>query len=335
MRSVTGSTPSRPGPTSRSSFSPHAAPAAARRDASGALQRLGNVVLLERPLNAETLLSAAQSALRARARQYETRRHLALEEASRDAERLASAEAMRAKQALEVAVDAGELGTFHCPFPLRDIECSSRCREHLWIPAPTEWTSPVSIASSIRSTACRCAKRSVPPSTAPTPRRRMPCRLAGRRGALDPGEGAGLSRPVRPAAPLRRRHPRHQSPEAARERARGAARRRARGAPGGRARRPHEGRVPRDAVARAAHAAERDPRLDASAAASQRRQDRRAKAVGDDRAQRARPGAADRGAARRQPHHLGQLRARPAEGVARPVFEAVLQALRRRPRPRA
>src|SRR5207253_7007174 len=45
-------------------------------DATGVLARLGNVVLLERPLNAETLSSAARSALRARDRQYETRRHL-------------------------------------------------------------------------------------------------------------------------------------------------------------------------------------------------------------------------------------------------------------------
>ena len=37
------------------------------------LDRLGNVVLLERPVNAETLLSAVKSVLRARRRQYETR----------------------------------------------------------------------------------------------------------------------------------------------------------------------------------------------------------------------------------------------------------------------
>lgn len=37
---------------------------------------LGNVTLLERPLHPETLRSAARGALRARARQYETRRHL-------------------------------------------------------------------------------------------------------------------------------------------------------------------------------------------------------------------------------------------------------------------
>ncbi|WP_027213473.1 ATP-binding protein [Burkholderia sp. WSM2232] len=42
-----------------------------------ALERLGNVVVLERPLNSETLRRAVASGLRARARQYESRRHLA------------------------------------------------------------------------------------------------------------------------------------------------------------------------------------------------------------------------------------------------------------------
>lgn len=40
------------------------------------LQALGNVVLLERPVNAETLASAAEAAVRARQRQYTTRRNL-------------------------------------------------------------------------------------------------------------------------------------------------------------------------------------------------------------------------------------------------------------------
>jgi signal transduction histidine kinase/ActR/RegA family two-component response regulator len=41
------------------------------------LHQLGNVILLERPLNAETLASAADAAVRARSRQYATRQHLA------------------------------------------------------------------------------------------------------------------------------------------------------------------------------------------------------------------------------------------------------------------
>ncbi len=40
------------------------------------LHALGNVILLERPLNAETLASAADAAVRARRRQYATREHL-------------------------------------------------------------------------------------------------------------------------------------------------------------------------------------------------------------------------------------------------------------------
>jgi signal transduction histidine kinase len=43
----------------------------------GLLERLGNVVVLERPLNSETLRRAVASSLRARNRQYESRRHLA------------------------------------------------------------------------------------------------------------------------------------------------------------------------------------------------------------------------------------------------------------------
>jgi PAS domain-containing protein len=48
---------------------------AGRRSVAAAshLQRLGNVILLERPVNAETLLSAANSALRVRRRQYQAR----------------------------------------------------------------------------------------------------------------------------------------------------------------------------------------------------------------------------------------------------------------------
>src|SRR5690606_8954304 len=40
------------------------------------LHSLGNLVLLERPLNAETLASAAEAAVRARRRQYAAREHL-------------------------------------------------------------------------------------------------------------------------------------------------------------------------------------------------------------------------------------------------------------------
>lgn len=50
--------------------------------AAGAFERLGNVALLERPLRAETLISAVRSALRARRRQYQVRDHLVEREAA-------------------------------------------------------------------------------------------------------------------------------------------------------------------------------------------------------------------------------------------------------------
>lgn len=52
--------------------------------ASQILGRLGNVILLERPINAETLISAVASAARARRRQYEARRHLLQREQARE-----------------------------------------------------------------------------------------------------------------------------------------------------------------------------------------------------------------------------------------------------------
>ena len=132
--------------------------------ASGALAKLGNVVLLERPLNTDTLVSAARSALRGRERQYQTRRHLIEQEEARIAERIANAEASRANEALEVAVDAGELGTFHCPWPLRrsngtrSARSTSGCR-----PMPRS-TSIASIRSSTTTIARACARRSTPRS---------------------------------------------------------------------------------------------------------------------------------------------------------------------------
>ncbi|MDB5595720.1 MAG: multi-sensor hybrid histidine kinase [Hyphomicrobiales bacterium] len=53
-------------------------------NAARVLERLGNVVLLERPINAETLSSAVSSALRGRRRQYQARRQLQELERSRE-----------------------------------------------------------------------------------------------------------------------------------------------------------------------------------------------------------------------------------------------------------
>ena len=61
-----GSSASRPGPTWRSSCCPPSRARRPHRGASAILEQLGNAVLLERPLNAESLVSAARTALRAR-----------------------------------------------------------------------------------------------------------------------------------------------------------------------------------------------------------------------------------------------------------------------------
>ncbi|MFN7146959.1 MAG: PAS domain S-box protein, partial [Myxococcota bacterium] len=64
------------------------APGHAKADA---LDRLGNVTLVDRPVRIATLVSTLRSALRARARQYQLRRHL--EERQRDERALAESEA--------------------------------------------------------------------------------------------------------------------------------------------------------------------------------------------------------------------------------------------------
>jgi signal transduction histidine kinase/ActR/RegA family two-component response regulator len=70
--------------------------------ARATLERLGNVVLLERPLNAETLSSATRAAARSRARQYDTRSHLLEQQrAHAENERLYVAESRALREAAE------------------------------------------------------------------------------------------------------------------------------------------------------------------------------------------------------------------------------------------
>ncbi len=73
------------------------------------LERLGNVILLERPINADTLLSAAASALRARRRQYQARQlNETLEQ--RVADRTLELE--QARETLVFALDSAGMGTW-------------------------------------------------------------------------------------------------------------------------------------------------------------------------------------------------------------------------------
>lgn len=67
--------------------------------ATAALAGLGNSVLLERPLNSESLVSAVGSAIRSRGRQYDARRHLLENQRLYQAEHQARAEADAANRA--------------------------------------------------------------------------------------------------------------------------------------------------------------------------------------------------------------------------------------------
>jgi two-component system, sensor histidine kinase len=66
-----------------------ARPGADSIESAEAVQMLGNVTLLERPLRIATLVSAVRTSLRARDRQYQIREHLARHAASEEALRLA------------------------------------------------------------------------------------------------------------------------------------------------------------------------------------------------------------------------------------------------------
>ena len=99
---------------------------AGRRSPSAArvLERFGNVVLLERPINAETLTSAVRSALRGRHRQYQTRSLLleqqrtaaALGDLNETLERKVTdrtRELESARETLAFALECAEMGSWH------------------------------------------------------------------------------------------------------------------------------------------------------------------------------------------------------------------------------
>jgi PAS domain S-box-containing protein len=87
---------------------------------------LGNVALLERPAGMRSLVSAVQAAIRGRERQYRTREQIEIV-------RRAQATTRQVQQQLEIAVEASELGTFHCEVPLGKILWNDRCKAHFWL----------------------------------------------------------------------------------------------------------------------------------------------------------------------------------------------------------
>ncbi len=80
------------------------------------LRAIGNVVLLERPVNAETLVSAARSALRARRRQYAARDHMVAQ--------------TRAEEALRFALEAGRLGAWDLTLDGLRLSASAIAKAH-------------------------------------------------------------------------------------------------------------------------------------------------------------------------------------------------------------
>ena len=80
------------------------------------LGAIGNIVLLERPINAETLVSAAASAVRARRRQYLTRDYLA--------------DQAKAEEKLRFALDAGHLGAWDLDLDNRSLTTSPMAKAH-------------------------------------------------------------------------------------------------------------------------------------------------------------------------------------------------------------
>lgn len=95
------------------------------------LQAIGNIVLLERPINAETLISAARSAVRARRRQYLARDHLE--------------NRTKAEEQLRFALEAGYLGAWDMDLETRVLTTSPTVRAHFGR-APDE---PMTLADAV------------------------------------------------------------------------------------------------------------------------------------------------------------------------------------------
>jgi signal transduction histidine kinase len=89
--------------------------AAPRKEAARMLLgNVANVLLLERPLNAETIRRAAASALRARKRQYQARSDLQVR--------------IRAEERLHIALEAGRLGAWELDLPAMALRASDTCK---------------------------------------------------------------------------------------------------------------------------------------------------------------------------------------------------------------
>ena len=99
--------------------------------ATGVLRLLRNVTLLERPAPTLSVVSAVQAAVRGRERQYQMRDQF-------ESIRKGEMRSRELQEQLEIAIDASELGTFHCDMPLDKIVWNARCKAHFWLPQDAE-----------------------------------------------------------------------------------------------------------------------------------------------------------------------------------------------------
>jgi signal transduction histidine kinase len=87
--------------------------------AAALLDRLQTLTILERPAPVSSIISAVRAAVRVRAHQRELIEQV---EKTTDLQRR-----------LSRALDASELGTFHCPFPLGVVQWDAQCAAHFWV----------------------------------------------------------------------------------------------------------------------------------------------------------------------------------------------------------
>ena len=95
------------------------------------VQALRNVTLLERPAPTRSVVSAVQAAVRSRLRQYQLRDQI--ETVSQ-----AQARSRQLQEELALAIEASELGTFHCDMPLGKIVWNQRSKALFWLPPDAE-----------------------------------------------------------------------------------------------------------------------------------------------------------------------------------------------------
>jgi PAS domain S-box-containing protein len=99
--------------------------------ATKVLRSLSNVTLLERPAPTRSVVSAVQATIRGRARQYQIRDQI-------ESIRRAEATSSELRRQLEIAINASELGTFHCEIPMGRILWNEQCKRHFWLPPEAE-----------------------------------------------------------------------------------------------------------------------------------------------------------------------------------------------------